>query len=75
MVSGNSQRDAKTRRKRDDKEHERVPMGKKKGMKKVIAPREEGRLGMSSIEARNKTIQVMWLKKFLAKLSMKSAWA
>ena len=44
-------------------------------MEKVIASREEGGLGIPSIEARNKAIQVMWLKKFLAKPSMKPTWA
>ena len=42
-------------------------------IEKVIAPREEGGLGIPSIETRNKAIQVMWLKKYLAKPEEKPA--
>ena len=43
-------------------------------IEKAIAPREEGGLGILSIEARNKVIRIMWLKKYLVRPETKPAW-
>ena len=51
--------------------------GRKKGlitMEAASAPRESGGLGIPSIEARLKAIQIMWLKKYLETKEKRPTW-
>ena len=52
--------------------------GRKKGlitMEAASTPREDGGLGIPSIEARLKAIQIMWLKKYLETKEKRPTWA